>query len=193
MSLESSVAEVLRNDPAARISFKIDGMMRDRRIEVDKTQMEGVAAAIEHQDVLVTVGDPGGFGAAYSSWRTRRIEPGERRLIGKLTVRNVNVVNSVLGRAAVFHESVHALMDVNNYRVSMHDDEVIAYLADATYLKASNLTNLAGGPQELAIYAAAFALVDRRRLLATPGALLSAADCEDLRSAIRAHPLYQGG
>jgi hypothetical protein len=190
MSFESSIASVLRKDPADKISFKIDGLLDHGLVVVDKKQMEGVAAAIEKKDIDVVVGGAGGFDAAYSSWRTRRLDPGERPLIGKLTVRNVNVVNTSMGKAAVFHESVHALMDVNKHKISNHNDEVVAYLADALYLKAVKHTNLAGGANEMAIYNAAFALVDKHRMLKRPGTKLGAADCDALRSAIKSHPLY---
>jgi hypothetical protein len=41
-----------------------------------------------------------------------------------------------MGRASIFHESVHALKDVKGWKVpSMQDEEVVAYLADAIYLR----------------------------------------------------------
>ena len=185
MSLESSCASILRNSPVDRISLKIDV------ITVDKTQMEHVAKAIDKGDIAVEVGNTGAqLGASYSSWKTRRLDPGQKKLIGKITVGSINVVNNPMGKAAVFHESVHALMDVLSLKVSMHNDEVIAYLADAMYLKASNIATVAGGPLEKAIYAAAFKLIDDRKLLTMRGTKLTWADCDALRSAIKAHPAY---
>lgn len=185
MSLETSCASILRNDPAGRISLQIDAVI------VDKNQMEQVAKAIDKGDIAVEVGNTGSqLGASYSSWKTRRLDPGQKKLIGKITVGSANVVNQVMGKAAVFHESVHALMDVRGIQVSMHNDEVIAYLADAMYLKASNLTSVGGGPQEKAIYNAAFKLIDDRKLLTMRGTKLSWSDCDALRNAIKAHPAY---
>jgi len=184
MSLESSVANVLREHPVALISFKVD------TISVDKTQMESVAKAIEKQDVLVETGSSGPkLGAAYSSWKTRRLAPGEKKLIGKITLGSPNVVKSPSGRAAIFHESVHALMDVKDVKVSMHNDEVTAYLADAMYLKATKAT-IAGGALEMAIYNAAFAIIDAHDMLTKRGVALTWTDCDSLRDAIKAHPAY---
>jgi hypothetical protein len=192
MSLEASVASVLRSDPVDRISFSLDGAASGKAVAVNKKQMEGVAKAIEKHDIVIELGGTGSLlGAAYSSWKTRRLDAGERRIIGKIIVGSVNVTNSVIGKAAVFHESVHALMDVNDFRVAMHEDEVIAYLADALYLRASKLKTVAGGTQELAIYNAAFAIVDRHKLLDKPGATLKGSDCDALRNAIKAHPAYE--
>ncbi len=185
MSLESSCASVLRNDPVGRISFKIDV------ITFDKSQMEHVAKAIDNKDVAVEVGNSGSqLGASYSSWKTRRLDPGQKKLIGKITVGSANVVNHVMGKAAVFHESVHALMDVRDIKVTMHNDEVVAYLADAMYLKASNVTSVSGGAPEKAIYEAAFKLIDDRKMLTNRGVALSWSDCDALRDAIKAHPAY---
>ena len=185
MSLESSCASILRNSPVDRISLRVDA------ITVDKGQMEQVAKAIDKGDIAVEVGNTGAqLGASYSSWKTRRLDPGQKKLIGKITVGSSGVVNNVMGKAAVFHESVHALMDVAGLKVTMHNDEVIAYLADAMYLKASNMTSVSGGPLEKAIYTAAFNLIDDRKLLTMRGTRLSWSDCDALRNAIKAHPAY---
>lgn len=187
MSLESDCADILRKDPAGRIHFRIDA------ITVSKTQMEQVAKAIDAGDIAVEVGSSGGqLGASYSSWKGRRLDPGEKKLIGKIVVGSASVVNNVIGKAAVFHESVHALMDVADLKVTMHNDEVIAYLADAMYLKAMNLASVGGDPKAKAIYTAAFKLVDDRKMLTKPGTQLSWKDCDALRDAIKAHPAYGG-
>lgn len=168
MSLEASVASVLRQDPVGRIGFKVE------MISVDKSQMESVAKAIEKRDVVVETGSTGPqLGAAYSSWKTRRLDPGEKKLIGKITLGSANVVKTSLGRAAIFHESVHALIDVKDLKVSMHNDEVAAYLADAMYLKATK-TSISGGALERAIYDAAFRIIDVHKMLAKPGVILIA-------------------
>lgn len=186
MSLQSDVAQVLRAAPANRISYKIEN------IAIDPSQMALVAQAIDKQDISVATGSTGPqLGAAYSSFVGRRFGPGEKKLIGSITLGSENVVRTAMGKASIFHESVHALKDVKGWRVpSMQDEEVVAYLADAAYLRA-NHTSVSGGALEMAIYNAAFAIVDGRGLLTTPGVILRWGDCDALRAAIKAHPAYR--
>jgi hypothetical protein len=186
MSLESDVAHVLRARPADRISFKVEN------VAIDRTQMDLVAKAIEKQDISVVTGSAGPqLGAAYSSFVGRRFSAGEKKLIGRITLGSENVVRTALGKASIFHESVHALKDVKGWKVpSMQDEEVVAYLADALYLRA-NHTNVSGGSLEMAIYNAAFAIVDARNMLTKLGVVLKWADCDALRAAIKAHPAYR--
>lgn len=185
MSMQSNVAAVLRSSPVGQISFKVDSIL------VDKAQMEAVAAAIEKQDIAVEVAGTGPqLGAAYSSFVSRRWADGEKKLIGKITLGGTDVVNSSVGKAAIFHESVHALIDVKGLKVSMHNDEVIAYLADAMYLKKS-ATNITGGALEKAIYDAAFAIIKAHKMLTKLGVALKWTDCDALRDAIKAHPAYR--
>jgi hypothetical protein len=186
MSLESDVAEVLRADPVGRINFKIVN------IAVNNKQMELVAKAIERGDVGVEIGATGSLlGAAYSSFVSRRDEPGVKKLIGMITLGSEKVPKTPLGKATIFHESVHALMDIAKLTApSMQDDEVVAYIADACYLRA-NRTSITGGELEMTIYKAAFAIVDSHRLLKKHSVVLKWADCDTLRSAIKAHPAYR--
>ena len=186
MSLQSDVAQVLRTHPANRISFKVEN------IAIDRTQMDLVAKAIEKQDISVVTGSTGAqLGAAYSSFVGRRFDAGEKRLIGRITLASESVVRTALGKASIFHESVHALMDVKGTKgLSMQDDEVVAYLADALYLRASH-TSVSGGTLEMAIYKAAFAIVDARHMLTKHGVVLKWTDCDALRDAIKAHPAYR--
>ena len=185
MSLASSVAGVLRNPPVGHINFRVE------TITVDKAHMESVAKAIDAGDILVETGSSGPqLGAAYSSYRSRRFAAGEKKLIGKITIGSAGVTATPLGRAAILHESVHALMDVRNLKVSMHDDEVVAYLADAVCLRSSR-TTINGGAPEMAIYKAAFAIVDARQMATKPGVALKWSDCDALRTAIKAHPAYR--
>ena len=185
MSFPSDVAEILRNPPVNRISFKVEN------IAIDRTQMDLVAKAIEKEDISVAVGSSGPqLGAAYSSFVGRRFGPGEKKLIGSMTLGSGSV-RSAVGRAAIFHESVHALKDVKGWKTpSMQDEEVVAYLADAMYLRA-NHTTVSGGALEMAIYKAAFAIVDGRNMLTGLGVTLRWTDCDALRTAIKAHPAYQ--
>jgi hypothetical protein len=131
MSLQSDVAQVLRVPPVNRISFKV------QTIAIDRTQMDLVAQAIDKGDIGVAAGSTGPqLGAAYSSFVGRRLGPGEKKLIGSITLGGESVVRTAMGRASIFHESVHALKDVKGWKVpSMQDEEVVAYLADAIYLR----------------------------------------------------------
>ncbi len=185
MSLASSVASVLRDPPVGHVSFRVE------TISVDRAQMESVAKAIESGDILVEVGSSGPqLGAAYSSYKSRKFAAGEKKLIGKITIGSAGVATTPLGKAAIFHESVHALMDVKDLKVSMHNDEVVAYLADAVCLRSSK-TIVSGGAPEMAIYKAAFAIVDARQMATKPGVALKWTDCDALRNAIKAHPAYK--
>jgi hypothetical protein len=185
MSLESDVAAVLRNEPAARISYSLGN------IPVDKSQMEFVAKAIETGDISVSVKDTGGLGAAYSSFKGRRQEGGQKKLIGEIALRDASVVKHSIGKAGVFHESVHALVDVKSRIISVRNgDEALAYIADAMYLKATS-TNVSSDPKGKAIYDAAFALISQRKMLTRRGVALKWSDVSDLLDAINAHPAYQ--
>ena len=161
MSLESDVAGVLRHETVGRISFTIES------IAVNKVEMESVAKAIDSLDISVVVASTGNsLGAAYSSFVTRRWDAGEKKLIGRITLGSTGVAGSGVGRAGIFHECVHALKDVQGvkgpmYKISMHNEEVVAYLADAMYLRATK-TSVAGDAKAMAIYKAAFAIVDGR-------------------------------
>jgi hypothetical protein len=185
MSLQSDVAQVLRVPPADRISFKV------QNIAIDRTQMELVAQAIDKGDISVAAGNTGPqLGAAYSSFVGRRFGPGEKKLVGSITLGSESVVRSAIGRASIFHESIHALKDVRGWTVpTMQDEEAVAYLGDAMYLRA-NHTLVSGGALEMAIYNAAFAIVDGRNMLARLGVVLTWSDCDALRAAIKAHPAY---
>ena len=109
---------------------------------------------------------------------------------GKLTLGSPNVVKSPVGKAGVFHECTHALMDVKGHKVSMQNDEVVAYLADAMYLK-KTMTTVSGGVPEMAIYKAAYAIIDAHHMLTKHGVTLKWTDCDALRNAIKAIPAYQ--
>lgn len=185
MSIESDVADVLKKSPVDRINFRID------LVSVNKSQMAAVAAAIEKQDIAVEVASTGPqLGAAYSSFVSRKWGEGEKKLIGKITLGSADVATSAVGKASIFHESVHALMDVKSLKVSMHNDEVVAYLADALYLKKTS-TGISGGKLEMAIYNAAFGIIAAHKMLTKPSVSLKWTDCDALRDAIKAHPAYK--
>jgi len=187
MGLETTITKVLRGHPASRINFKIDSLI------INDVQMEKVAKAIERGDILVKVDATGDqLDASYSSWKTRRVKEGEKKLIGVITLKNKDVAMRAIGRAAIYHESVHALMNVNDIKITMHNDEVAAYLADALYLKLSDIHQVGGGAPEQAIFNAAFAIVDSKKMIKQAQVALRWDDCNKLREAIKAHSAYGG-
>ncbi len=187
MSIASEVADVLRKDPSGRIHFKVDNIL------VNKKQMESVALAIEAGDIAIeTEGTGGALGAAYSSYVSRRWTAGERKLIGKISLAGPNTVKNNVGRAAIFHESVHALMDVAAIKITMHNDEVVAYLADALYMKATKVNAGTNSAEDKKILQAARAVVDQHTMLERPGVTLTWQQCDALRDAIKANSKYGG-
>lgn len=186
MSLESDVADILRKDPSDRINFKVDN------IAVNKKMMESVAAAIESGDIAVETGSVGGgLGAAYSSFVSRTWKTGEKKLIGKISLGGARTLTTTVGRAAVFHESVHALMDVKSLKITMHNDEVVAYIADALYMKANKTQGSTTVDEDKKILDAARAIVDQHKLLEKPGVTLTWQQCEALRVAIADNSHYR--
>jgi hypothetical protein len=186
MTMESNVADVLRKAPVGTISFKID------TVAVNKDQMEAVAKAIESKDIAVEVASTGPqLGAAYSSFVSRtKWGAGEKKIIGRITLGKADLATSAIGKSSIFHECVHALIDVKGLKVSMHEDEIVAYLADAMYLK-KTATGISGGKTEMAIYNAAFGIIAQHKMLTKLGVALKWSDCDALRDAIKAHPAYQ--
>ena len=184
MSIESDVAAVLRAEPVGRISFSLES------IAVNKSRMESVAKAIENGDVAISLGSAGEkLGAAYSSFVGRRPVAGQKQLIGEIRL-SESVLKDSVGRAGVFHESCHALLDVNPAKFAVRNgDEVFAYIADGLYLKAVH-ASISGQTSAMAIYNAAFALIAAHNMLAKPGVALQMTDCQDLLSAINANPAY---
>jgi hypothetical protein len=184
MSLESNVATVLREAPVGRISFKVG------TVAVDKLHMESVAKAIESQNIAVDTGSSGALlAASYSSFKSRRWDPGEKKLIGRMRIGSADIVKSPIGRAAIFHESVHAMVDVKDLKVTMQNDEVAAYLAESLFLK-HNGTRIRADALAMAIYDEAFRVIETHKMLTKKNVALKWSDCDDLRDAIKAHPAY---
>jgi len=178
-----SVAAILRSAPARCVNFTVEG------ISVNPVQMEKVAREIIQSSVVIRLGSSGSFDASYTSWKTRRPKAGEARKTGRITIRQ-KALTSAVGKAAIFHESVHALMDVAGYKPGMSKDEAVAYLADALFMNAQGASLTLTGPGK-AIFQAASSLIASHNLLRKPGTILKWADFADLLSAIKASPLYR--
>lgn len=187
MSIQADVAAVLRNDPSDRINFTVDN------VTVNRKQMESVALAVEAGDIAVeTEGAGSALGAGYSSYVHRQWKEGEKKLIGKISLAGPNTVKSNVGKAAIFHECVHALKDVKSFKVTMQDDEVVAYIADALYMKANKTNASATSEEDKKILVAARALVDQHKMLERPGVTLTWKQCDALRDAIKTNTKYGG-
>jgi hypothetical protein len=186
MTLEpSAVAKVLRAPPVGQINFKVD------KVDVNQRQLERVAKAIEGLEIEISVGGGlGSFGAAYTSWKGATWKPGETKYRGRIRVGNASVVDSAIGRSAIFHECVHALIDLADMKPSELQDEVAAYVADALYLRMTKTKPTSPDPLVMAIYTAAFGVVDGHKLVTTPGVTLKWQDCDALGKAIKAYPDY---
>ena len=185
MSLEpAAVAKVLRAPPVGQLNFQVD------KIAVNQRQMEHVAKAIEGKELQIEVGNTGGFGAAYTSWKGARWKDGETKYRGRITLSGPAVVDSTIGRAAIFHECVHALIDLKDLKPSELQDEVAAYIADALYLRMLKQSVSSSDSLVMAIYKAAFAIVDTNKLATKSGVTLTWKDCEALGKAIKAYPNY---
>jgi len=186
MGIEADVAAVLRRDPAGRISYSLD------HIVVDKVQMEFVAKSIDNGDIAVNVTSVGNLlGAGYSSYKGRRVEAGQKKLIGEIALPRASLVNEPIGKAGIFHESVHALLDVRPSSISVRNgDEALAYIADAMYLKA-NGTSISSTAENMAIYNAAFDIIAKYKMLTKRGVALKWSDCDALLDAINSNSAYR--
>lgn len=183
IALAMDVADVLRNASAHSVNFKVED------IAVTPTLMGQVAQQIERGAISVEIGNSGpNFGASYSSWKTRRVEPGQKKLTGKITVSR-HALTTKVGRAAIFHESVHALRDVMTYKMKMQQDEAVAYLSDAIYMATEKVTVTNTGLVG-ALYKAAYALIDAKGMLANPGVKLTWPDLDPVVKAVAAIPAY---
>ncbi|NNF17428.1 MAG: hypothetical protein HKN70_11830 [Gammaproteobacteria bacterium] len=183
---ESRIAAVLRSDSANRVDFTIG------ESAVNKTLMDEVANAIEKGTVKIKLGSSGGgFRASYTSWKGRRPSPETTGRTGELTV-NVGALPTMQGQVDVFHESVHALKDIQNYRIDRHQDEALAFLADTVFwlslnkdLPAHQQTSFPTSGEAAPIYQASNALVKAKDMLDKPGAILKWSECDGLVKAIR--------
>ncbi len=182
-NLSAEVVKILQINPINRINFKIESIL------VNKEQMNKVAKAITNGFIEISIGNSGpNFAASYTSWKTRRQKPGQKKLIGKITI-NSGALHKPIGRAAIFHECVHALMDVAGYKPGMRRDEAVAYLADALFMATLKIRVTQVGNVGV-LYNAANKLIASKKMLNKPGTILRWSDCDPLLAAIKAIPAY---
>lgn len=183
INISAEVTKILKTNPVNRIDFKID------LISVNQNQMIRVANAIDNNLIEVNLGSSGtNFAASYTSWKTRKQIAGQQKMVGKITI-SENALHTQIGKAAIFHECIHALMDVAGYKPGMRKDEAVAYLADALYMETLKIKvsqiGLVG-----ALYNAANKLINSKNMIKNPGTVLTWSDCDALLAAIKAIPEY---
>ncbi len=114
---ERAVAAVLISKPVDHVEFSIGN------ISINKTLMGMVQFAILFGNVEVKTGGSGeNFEASYSSWRHRRKTPGKKAKIGEITIKQDAVANGT-SKSVIFHECVHALIDICNYNMAPPDSK----------------------------------------------------------------------
>ena len=194
--LEPAVAAILRSDPVNLVNFQVENNI------INKKLMELVAKAVIQGTVEIIIGDSGeDLDASYSSWKSRRKKIWEWNKVGEIEIKRQDVIS---GKAAVFHECVHALKDIRKYKMAApggkekHRDEAFAFLAETMFRMSLNLSlsierrmpiPKAGKPG--AVYAAATAIIDSKNMLTNPGTVLKWSDCDGLLAAVKAIKVYR--
>jgi len=176
---------LLRSGPVGRVNFRIEANAVNQKL------MEKVVNAIWDDFVAVTEGYSGPkLAASYNSSKTRVPKAWQKKRMGTIVVRP-GAINTRMGKAAIFHECVHALKDLCNYKMNMQKDEAFAYLADAVYMAHENIkvtnTGKVGN-----LYTAANAIIKSKKMLEKPGTVLQWSDCEALIAAVKAIDVYSG-
>jgi hypothetical protein len=174
MAAQQKVYEILTTHPVQKINFSIEGF------QISASRLAKVAEAV--RDCRIKLEEqPSGklLGAAYSPHS-------DKMSVGS------DIGTSVVARAGVVHECVHALVDMFEYKdMRVMTDEAAAYLAENVYLMA--LKKSVGTPdaQTAAIYNAARGLVAKKKLLAKAGVRIGRAELEPLIKAINSHDAYR--
>lgn len=174
MAAQQKIYEILTTHPVQRINFSIEGF------PINAHRLGKVADAV--RDCRIQLDEqPAGklLGAAYSPHS-------DKMSVGS------DIGTSVVARAGVVHECVHALVDMFEYKeMRVMTDEAAAYLAENVYLIA--LKKSVGTPdaKTAAIYNEARGLVTKKKLHAKSGVRLRRADLEPLIKAIHAHDAYR--
>lgn len=122
---------------------------------------------------------PDGVGAMYRA-RTNTI-----------AVPSTDYGQSVAQRAAVVHESTHAIFDYNRVRLSALEEEACAYIAGAMYrIMLHDVLGVAASAHFVAAQQIAEGLVAPHRLMRPYTDEVTTAQMQTLTAAIRASPTY---
>ncbi len=170
MSIEKSVAEVLKDPKLKTIDFEIEGA------RITGARLHEVGQAIEAGRIQLKVDASGPLLSAAYSPHQNRMTIGPKSL------------ESGTGKSGIVHESVHALVDMFKCKsVTELGDEVCAYIAESMYLRAIG-TAVKGDAAAMAIYSEAGKLASKVK----KGAKIKPAAYAKLLEAIHAHPAYSG-
>jgi hypothetical protein len=177
VQFQKKVADVLRQPQIDKIDF----VLVDDALDVSPERLKKVGDAIESLRIDVAVNSSGSLlSAAYSPHSN------------KMTLGDIQVPDRMLGRAAIVHESVHALVDLCKYtKATELSDETAAYLAEVIFLRATN-SWVSGGATAMAIYNAADQIVTTHKLGKGKRVQLKWTDYLPLRKAIHGHAAYSG-
>lgn len=179
MSTRDRVLELLRGREAQRIRFRFPN--GSTPFTISAHSFARVARAIERGRVRVRVVTTFGAGVA-AEYHT-----------------DTNEIHTppVLGRTdagLVLHECTHAFFDLARVSITALDDEAAAYVVDALYFR---MTGLARPRWNAVLHAAAGTVADGllRHYAAgdTPLPTVDNTAWGNLRTAIRAHPVYRSG
>lgn len=160
--------------PANQINFFVD------HLHVSPAGMRKVGEAILVGSITVERGDTGShLGAAYTPHKNI------------LSLSHETRIDTIAGRAAIFHEGVHALVDMKKIRnFTALQDEVAGYLGDALYMRILNAIPTTKDLQDKAIYDAAYDIIERYQMRYKPGVKLTAAEYAPLAQALKQHGAY---
>ena len=189
--VERAVATVLISSPVNSVDFRVENII------INRTLMGMVHFAIisGKVDIKIKIEKPDdNFEALYSSWKHRRQTPGEEGKIGEIQIKR-NAGSTDTGKGAIFHECVHALKDMCNYKMAppggreMHRDEAFAFLAETLFISASKMKIPSGGLGG-AVFTAAAEIIKSKDMLKHPGTVLKWSDLDALIEAVKAVPEY---
>lgn len=172
--LHARVADVFYNSPFIdRIDFHLEG------IHISPQRLRAVGDAFRDGRIGIEFGNTGKLlSAAYTPGKNRR-----------MTLRDWDVVNNRKKHVDIFHEGVHALVDLFFCNVTDVQDETLAYIAEANYARVASINY--GNLDSLPIYKTAFDLVDKHQMRLKTGVKLQAEDYADLVKAIRSNAAYK--
>jgi hypothetical protein len=169
MTIKSDIVRFLRTEPnISRLNYAF------KTYKVyPSAYRKDVADAIDSEDIKLGSGVAKGAGAQYY------VD------LDRMELRPGFTVTDWRDQAFLIHECTHAHLDIQNFgKHSGHENEAVAYLAEALYLEASGKPPL--GPQAIRVVAHRIA----RGLLASGNYAVAPTDVTDLVTEVAADPGY---
>lgn len=178
-SLADRSAKILELPQTLRIDFHVGvAHISGKRLAKVASAMRSQSGAKDH--VEVKTGSTGSLlSAAYTP------------ATNSMSLKDERVPDTMAGKAAIVHESIHAHIDLAGLKVTAINDEVVAYLGEQIFWNANHRGVPNAKPLARKIYEEATKVIQSRTLFSRPGAKITWKDCDDLRAAIRAHPAYK--